>query len=263
VACALASLVGCQEQKEKPPPVTCQGRCGLVRPPVIGTAPPPGSDAGAGGESGGSDEAVRLTGDVLFLHDLSGLGASVLSEPADLLVEGPTQDVTGRFDGVDPFSLDGVKRASTAWALATPGAGNAIATLQPVDTSRPNDDDVVDTSLTVMSESELDAAYAVISLPVDRDEMLAQLVLVVRNDKRPAAGVRVTAQAAESVIYADNGGFSDTVTATDPTGIVLLANVPASEWPGSGVTVTVTGTVAGRWDLRVVSGAVTFAGIGD
>ena len=260
---SLALFLACEEQKEEPPPITCQGRCGLVEPPVIGGAPTPGDDAGAGGDSGGTDEPVRLTGDVLFLHDLSGLGASVLSEPAELLVEGSMRDVMGRFNGIDPFSLDGVQRATTTWALATPGPGGALATLQPVNTSQPNDDGVVDTSLTVMSESEIDTAYAVISMPIARDVTRAQAVLVVRKDKRPVADVRVTTGSTETVIYADSGGFSDTVTATDPTGIVLLANLSASAWPGSGVTVTLTGAVVGRWDLRVVSGAVTFAGVGN
>lgn len=261
---SLVLLLACEEQKEEPPPITCQGRCGIVEPPVIGGPSTPGGDAGAGGESGGTDEPVRLTGDVLFLHDLSGLGASVLSEPAELLVEGPTRDVMGRFNGIDPFSLDGVQRATTTWALATPGPGNALATIQPVDTSRPNDDGVVDTSLTVMSESEIATAYAVISMPVSLDVTRAQAVLVIRKNKRPVADVRVTTGSTETVIYADSGGFTDADTAaTDPTGIVLLANLPASAWPGSGVTVTLTGAVVARYDIQVVTRAVTFAGLGN
>jgi hypothetical protein len=262
---ALGFGASCGEQVEKPPPVTCSGRgCGgpIHRPPVT-HVPPGDGEGGAGGSPSGGDEAVRLLGDVLLLDDIPALAASRFVEPAELRIEGRSGDVTGRYLGTDPFSLDGVASAQTTWAQVTPGPGDALLTLSPVDTSRPNDAGEVETSLTVVRESELDRAFSVISSPVSRNPGAAQLVLVVQRGGRGASGASVIARAAEAVIYVDNGGFSDIVTTTDGSGIVVLANVPADSWPGSGVTVTLTGTVTGIWDLRVVRGGVTFAGIGE
>jgi hypothetical protein len=263
IVAVLVASAGCSPQAEKPDPITCTGRCAPVQPPIIDPVDPPDPDAGAGGESGSSDEPVRLLGIVLLLDDIPGLNASPLREPAELLVEGRSGDVTGRYDGINPFALDGVKRAATTWVEVTPGPGDTLRTLQPVDTSRPNDADELTTELTVVRESEIDRAFSVIALPVVPDENAAQAVLVIQKDGRRAAGVRVFAPAAEVVIYSDAGGFSDTVTSTDGSGIVVLANLPASTWPGSGVTVTLSGAVTGRWDLRVVRGGVTFAGLGE
>jgi len=120
----------------------------------------------------------------------------------------------------------------------------------------------VTTELTVVRESELARAFSVITQPVMLDVTKAQAVLVVQKGNRRVAGVRVLAPTAEAVIYVENGAFSDTATETDASGIVVLANVPSSAWPGSGVTLTLSGAVSGRWDLRVVTRGVTFAGIG-
>jgi hypothetical protein len=260
---ALAAGASCSEQAEKPPPVTCSGRrCGPIHIPPVTHVPPGDGEGGAGG-SPSSDDAVRLLGDVVLLDDIAGLTASDFVEPADLRVEGRSGDVTGRYLGTDGFDLDGVASTRTTWAEVAPGPGDALLTLQPVDTSRPNDANEVRTTLTVVRESELDRAFSVISSPLARNPGAAQLVLVVQKGDRGASGVGVLARAAEAVIYVDNGGFSDIVTTTDGSGIVVLANVPADSWPGSGVTVTLTGAVTGIWDLRVVRGGVTFAGIGE
>jgi len=206
---------------------------------------------------------VRLQGEVRVLNDISAFQALVFREPADLLVEGRDADVRGRWTGLDPsFSLAGVQRGQTIWAAVTPDA-LALPTLQPIDTSMPNSSDVVETVLTVVETSELDLALSVLAIPVTRDETKAQAVLVALKAGAPAAGVHVSAAGAEVVVYLDNGAFSDDVTNTDPTGIFLIGNVPAAPWPGSGVTVTLSGAVAGRWDLRVMRGGVTFGAVGN
>jgi hypothetical protein len=223
----------------------------------------PPDDGGSGGESGEDDSAVRLQGDVRVLDSIAALEASTWPDSVELLVEGRSQDVMGRWNGSDPFLLDGVKRGPTIWAQASPGPGDALRTLQPIDTTVANPSGVVETSLTIVRASELDVAFSVLALPITRDEARAQLVVVALSQGRAAAGVSVRADAADVVIYVDNGGFTDTATSTDGSGIFLLANVPAVAWPGSGVTVTLSGSVSGRWDLRAVSGGVTFAAVGD
>ncbi|HEX6273840.1 MAG TPA: hypothetical protein VFZ53_12415, partial [Polyangiaceae bacterium] len=254
---------GCAQPSEKGPPITCSGRrCGPIHIPPVTHVPPGDGEGGAGGSSS-EDEAVRLLGDVVLLDDIPGLTASRFVESADVRVEGMSGDVTGRYLGADAFAIDGVARGQTTWAQVGPAPGDALLTLQPVDTSRPNDADEVETTLTVVRESELARAFSVIASPVTQNPGAAQLVLVVHKENRGASGVGVIARAAEAVIYVDNGSFSDIVETTDESGIVVLANVPADTWPGSGVTVTLVGTVNGIWDLRVVRGGVTFAGIGE
>ncbi|HEX6765768.1 MAG TPA: hypothetical protein VF103_09835 [Polyangiaceae bacterium] len=258
------ALTACSPEAEKPPPATCSGRCGQRNPGIVGHVPPPNNTGGeGGGPSGGDDSPVTLHGDVRSLDDITALASSPFRDPVDLLVEGVTGDVSGRWNALDPFSLDGVKRAGVTWTQATPAQGDALRTLQPVDTSSPNASGVVETSLSVVRESELDTAFAVISMPITRDPGSAQAILIVLKSGRPASGVRVLAPGAAAVIYTDNGAFTDTATFTDGSGIAILANVPSVAWPGSGYSVTLSGTVTGRWDLKLVSGGVLLAAIGD
>jgi hypothetical protein len=63
---------------------------------------------------------------------------------------------------------------------------------------------------------------------------------------------------AEVVVYGASGTFSDVVTATDASGLVMLVNLPASSWPGSLAGVSFSGALEGAADVRVVAGAVTF-----
>jgi hypothetical protein len=258
-----AILVACGQRGEKPPPPTCAGRCSPTKPIVVGQPGLPGS-GGTGGTVGGGgasgeDSPVQLVGEVRSLDDIAAFAGAVYRDRAELLVEGHDADVRGTWTGADEtFSLDGVLRANVVWARVTPGLADALPTLQPMDTLVDGSPEVIERNLTVVRESQIDLAFNVLALPVVRDTSLAQAVLVATKDNLPAEGIQVRADAAEAVIYADNGGFSDAVTSTDPTGIVLLANVP-----GSGVTVELSGEGTGRFDLRLLAGGVTVAGVGN
>ena len=249
--------VACVDQAEKPPPPTCSGRCAGPRPGSVGHVPPGGS-AGAGGESG-TDEPVRLVGDVSLLVNIPALEATDFVEQVDILVEGQDGDVRGSWNALDPFSIDGVAQGAGVWAEATPLAGDALRTVQPIDTSDPNASGVVETELLVVSASEIDLALGAISVPLTPNPARAQAVLVAHRNGRPVAGVRVTAPGAEAVIYLDNGAYTDTEMATDFSGVFVLANVP----PSGTYTVTLSGAVNASADLRLVSGGVTLGIVGN
>jgi hypothetical protein len=73
----------------------------------------------------------------------------------------------------------------------------------------------------------------------------------------PLAGATVTAAGSEVVLYADGGTWSDAVTETDPTGLVLIVNAPAAVWPGRLSTLTVSGAALGSVPYRAVADAVS------
>ena len=255
-----AILFACAQRAEKPRPHTCAGKCAPTTNIPVGHPPPPGTGGtGGGGGAPAEDDPVRLVGEVTSLDDLITFTGTTYRDPVELLVEGEGADVRGNWTGADTsFSVDGVRSAAAVWAQATPLLTDALPTLQPLDTRFPDSSGVVNKSLTVVRTLPIDLAFSVLTLPVLRDSSLAQVVLVAKKGGATAEGISVSAPGVEAVIYADNGGFSDAVNSTDPTGIVLLANVP-----GSAVTVTLSGEVVGRWDLRLVSGGVTLAGVGD
>jgi hypothetical protein len=180
-------------------------------------------------------------------------------EPADILVEGENGNVMGRWNGGDLFSIDGVARRAGVWALATPFGGDALRTMQPVDTSRPNASGVVQTRLQVVSASEIELALGAISSPLTPNPSRAQAVLVATEGQLPASGVSVSAPGAEAVIYVQNGAYTVADTVTDSSGVFILANVP----PTDSFTVTLSGEVEASAELRLVSGGVTFGGVGN
>jgi hypothetical protein len=258
------ALVACGQQGKKPDPLTCAGRCVPTTPGTVGHVGQPPPNGGAGGESGGDDSPVRLEGEVRILNDIVALAASTFTDTAAIVVEGDPTAVLGQWNGTDPFSISGVRRASAVWAQVTPTGGDALRTLAPIDTSRANSSGVVSTVLTVVRASELDAAYGVLSMPLARDSSKAQAILAVLDGGRPAAGIRVLVPGAEAVVYAENGTFSDDATSTDTSGLVLVANIPSVPWPGATVNVTLTGsTTTSRWDVKVVTDGVTLAGVGN
>lgn len=230
-------------------------------PPVIHVPPPDGGSAGAGGAPGVDDDPVRVVGDVVLLNDFAEQTAVAFVEPADLRAQGQNGVVQGRWNGSDPFSLDGLPRNGAVWTEVTPLAGDALVTLQPMNTLEQGSPDIVQRRLAVVSASEIDFALGTISSPSTPDPRRAQAVLVATENDVPTSGVSVSAVGVEAVIYVDSGVYSDVATETDGSGVVLLANVAV---PSTGaIIVRYEGEVAGSAELRLVAGAVTYGGIGN
>lgn len=266
-ACAAALLAACEEPTERDP-VVCLGKCGY--PADEGGGLPQGGrggdDEGEGGEAGESD-GVTLTSNVLLLNDLDFRNGGPFTDSAEIRVQkAGGGSVTGNWNGTDPFRIENVLEGRAIWALGTPSAAlnnDALATLEPVRTDNPNSDGVVEADpFALVRASVMDNIYDLLTVPITLDRGRAQIVLRLVNDAGSGrAGVRVTAQNAEVVIYAASGGFSDAEMQTDNTGLVVLANTPASAWPGSLVSVSFAGADTGAADLRVVAGAVTVVSV--
>jgi len=258
-------LVSCGDDPERIPS-TCVD-CGYIT--GSGTVATGGSGGGGGEAASGSGatdgEAVTLTGQVLLLDDVDFDSGPLFPDPTAIRVEGQSgASVVGSWDGVEPFSIDDVAGGPEVWLLSTPPMnGFALPTLVPLDTTMPNMAGVVTANVPVVSQDVIDTVLSLLSVPVFRNEEAAQIVLLIEDsDGAPLAGVTVTARAAEVVAYGASGSFSDIATETDSSGLVLVANVPATTWPGSLVGVTLSGTLDRGADVRVVSGGVTRGEIG-
>lgn len=272
---ALAMLVGggavvsaCEQPPERDP-VVCVGRCGF--PGEEGGGVPQGGrggdgDGNEGGEAGESD-GVTLTSQLLLLNDLDFRNGGPFTEPAEIRVEkAGGGSVTGTWNGSDPFRLARVLEGRAVWALGTPSAAlntDALATLEPVRTDDPNAEGVVEADpFALVRASTMQNIYDLLTLPITLEPAHAQIVLrVVNGSGAGIPGVRVTAPSAAVVIYAASGAFSDAETQTDATGLVVLANLPGSAWPGSLVSVSFAGAETGATELRVIADAVTLVSV--
>lgn len=269
-AIALLWVFGCGDDRGMPDPAVCQGDCGSGAEGTVGAGNGKGgsgASGGASGSSGASNTPVELSGTVLRLNDLtfnsSGFGqAEPYRDLATVTAEGAsTNTVTVDYNGFDPFVLSGVRRAEEVWTLVEPAddGADAMATLQPLYTTDAGSTGALALDVALLRASELDAAYSVLTDPVVVEPSRAHVLLLFLDDDDPMAGVSVSAPTAARVVYAAGGTYSDDATATDETGVVLLANLPAADWPGSAAQITVSGAAVGSFATRIVAGAVTIA----
>jgi hypothetical protein len=260
---------GCAKEPERPRPVTCVGKCGFT-PGLGGTVSPDGG-AGPDGEggSGNENEPVELTGNVLILNDeLNFSSGALYTDRVALRTEDASgRNVTGTWNGSDPFSIVNVKRSSVLWVLATPENGvfgDALPALEPVRTNQPSLGQV-DVTLALVRASSIEQILDLASVPLTPDSSKAQIILLLKQhtsgsgEPPAAADVTVTTPSAEGVLYGASGGFSDVSTATDATGVVVLANVASAAWPGALVNVEFTGARTSGARVPAVTGAVTLA----
>jgi hypothetical protein len=162
-----------------------------------------------------------------------------------------------------------VRPAAPVWVLATPQnlvADDVLAVLEPVRTDEPDSQGTVPADLALGHATTLDLIYDLSSVALARDSTKAQLILRLVDktstaaDPPPLAGIRVSVTA-EATLYGASGGFSSIVTETDPTGVVVLANVGGGEYPGALVHLEFSGARAGGANVRAVTGAVTLTTI--
>jgi len=254
-------LVSCADDPERTP-ATCVD-CGYSVGAGMGL---PDGSGGSGGEAASGSgatagEAVTLTGRVALVDDVGLEAGPLFPDPAAIRVEGQSgASVVGTWDGAEPFSIENVAFGPEVWLLSTPPVnGLALPTLELLDTTQPNMDRVVTADVAVVSQELIDTVLSLLSVPVFRNEEAAQIILRIEDTEGdPLAGVTVIARSAEVVAYGASGSFSDIATETDSSGLVLIANVPATVWPGSLVGVTfAAGALQGGADVRVVTGGVT------
>jgi hypothetical protein len=266
---AMFVAFGCAKEQERPRPVTCVGKCGFT--PGLGSVSPEGGAGPDGqGGSGNEDDPVELTGNVLILNDeLHFSSGALYTDRVALRTEDASgRNVTGAWNGSDPFSIANVKRSSVLWVLATPENGvfgDALPAVEPVRTNQPSSLGQVDVTLALVRASSIEQILDLASVPLTPDSGKAQVILLLKQrtsgpgEPPGAADVTVTAPSAEGVLYGASGGFSDVSTATDATGVAVLANVPGAAWPGALVNVEFTGARSSGARVPAVTGAVTLA----
>lgn len=269
-ALALVWVFGCGDDRGMPDPAVCRGDCGSGAEGTVGAGSGKGGSggsSGASGSSGAQNTPVELTGTVLRLNDLvfngSGFGqAAPYRDLATVTAEGAsTNAVTIEYNGFDPFVLSGVRRGDEVWTLVEPGddGADAMPTLQPLYTADAGSTGALALDVALLRRSEIEAAYSVLANPAVVEPSRAHVLLLFLDGDEPIAGVSVNAPTAARVIYAAGGTYSDDTSETDETGVVLLANLPAGEWPGSAAQITISGAAVGSFATRLISNAVTIA----
>jgi hypothetical protein len=261
-----ALALACAHKSERAPAV-CVGKCGFT--PGIGTGVSPEGGAGPTGEGGTSsgESSVDLTGKVLLLNDDGSFsGGPLLADDVELKTEDAKgRDVTGTWNGSE-LSLKDVRSTPVLWVLATPKnpiADDALPALQPVSTEHPDAMGQVSVTLALVHASSIENILDLASVPLVQDSQKAQIILLLKQKASgsaappPVSGVTVKAASAEDVLYGASGGFSDTVSVTDATGIAVLANVSGAAWPGALVSVTFSGARSSGAKVPAVAGAVT------
>ena len=274
-ACAMlvaALVLSCQSSSERPPPPTCVGDCGLDPGLGAGMSPGGGGAEGEGGSDGGTSKGVLLTGRVLVLNDdvnfVSGAPYTGVTDLKTKGVDGRT--VTAQWNGSEPFSLVGVLRTAPLWVLATPQnlrADDVLPVLEPVRTDKPDAQGTVTADLALVHATSIDRLFELASVPLTNDSSKAQIILRLvdktstATDPPPLPGIGVSAPTAEATLYGASGGFSSVATATDVTGVVVLANVGGAAYPGALVHVEFSGARTAGTDVPAVTGAVTLTTI--
>lgn len=249
VCCLL--LGACSEDADRPPTEpTCSGPDCAV--PPGGRAPATGGTDGAAGAPG--DERLSLTGSVIQYTEDQFVQVASFAAPGTIQVLEPSGGVAlGDFSG-GSFVVPDVEAAPALWTLAEP-ASSALhfATWTLIDT-RP-----AELTLPVVARSVMDDILNVLTVPAVPLAGTAQVVLrIVAPNGMGREGVIVAAPAAQLVVYAAAGTWSETEPTTDATGFVVLANVAASGVPGNDMQVALGGAATGQYTVRVANDALTY-----
>ncbi len=257
-----ACTLGCEQSDSRPPPsASCS-----VPDSGCGPYPPGGSggsrDAAADGarSDSGTNPFAELVGTVVAL---GGDFSTKLPFPGTATVHAEGRRggfVSTGFDGQNAFRLGGVRVSEMTWVGVKPAVANGptLATLQALDT---RSDAPVE--LAAIQAEALDFIYSLISLPIARQPGTGQVVVFFVDDAAPdtpVEGLTVHIDGAETVIYDDDGTYTDITTATGEAGTALVANIPADAFPGSVHNLAWSGAAAGFQEIRIAADAVTFVG---
>lgn len=249
IALAAASfLFACSQSDDRPPIAGCDASCSPVRGRT---------DGGSGGTTGSSGtEGVTLVGTVAVSNNGEFGPPSMLErydEPAAVFAQSPDGDVISTdYDG-DRFSLEGILAEDFAKVLTVPEDDQGpLPTLVRVDAVKPPSN----LALPVIDRTVLLAIYE--SLGRSLSTSTGQLVLYIVAGSAGLPNVSVSVAGAQFVAYQRGSSWSETAGATDDTGVVLVGNIGASNFPGSEVQVLATGSGEGEWGAAVVRGAVSY-----
>lgn len=249
-------LTGCQQELDERPPAApgCTGP-GCV--PVGGL--PPGSQGGSGGGPGGAGgrETADWTGNVRELLDDGFRSSQPFTGTAVVSVQAAQGAlVTAAWNGTDPFEVRGVPLDAPTWVQIAPERNRGVLpTLHPVDITQTSPID-----LGLVRADTLDLVLLLLTVPGERLAGRAQLILSFRDPLNQGAGqsgVRVALPEAAFVTYRNRGTWSELEPETDTSGLVVLGNISAPEFPGITKRVQLRGTRTGSIEVRIAADAVS------
>jgi hypothetical protein len=259
-AAGAAVAAGCQKEDERPAYLETRCEAGVQCHDI----PPPSGSGGSSGSSGEGgnldapgDATTSVTGTVALLTAEDFENAVVYPDPATITLDTDGADpVDASYDGTS-FSASGVRVGPDLWATVAPSAGDAMPTLQPLDTTTGDP-----LALLVVPRSTLELVHGLLTVPTAPADGTAQVVLQFFDAATlaPLEGVSVS-HGAEAVAYDSGATYSDSETATGPRGFAILVNVPAVQIASTQkVQVTANGTV-GVVEVLMQSNAVTLADV--
>lgn len=229
----------------------------------IGTGPSTRGGAGGGSSLGGAGgtggDFTTLQGTVVDIVDDTFRTVITDNQPAIVEAQGrSTAVVSAEWNGIDPFVITGVQSSlDVVWLSVRPQSGNAgIRTLTPINPSL-----VGNIELPMVQTDVIDAIFPGLSPPVARSSGAGQLIVSFVSARTAAGvpGVKVSANRSAVVAYRTGGLWSTDAIQTDASGLVLVANVPAAAFPGSPITVSLSGVITSSMSFAVAADAVTLA----
>jgi hypothetical protein len=237
----------------------------VERPPTIAVCedadciPQGSSNGNSGSGSGGAppdDEIVVLTGTVAAINDDRFVALSTYSGAATLLAQSASgQAIEVAFDG-RAFAFTDIRRGQGTPVQVVPDQAEYMPVVSVLDTTEPQGGVV----LPVLRRSVLDEMVVALSSQAVIDETRGHVVLsLVDESDRGVSGVFVSAGAAGDVAYQVGGTWTDVAIGTEPAGLAVVFNLPASRLGTSGASLGLSGSVDDSVVVPVVSGAVTLA----
>jgi hypothetical protein len=241
--------VACHQELDHPDAAaTCDPsvtKCVFTPPPAMGT------DGNAGGDSSVGQETGTFSGSVVVFNDDYFDRGDAFTGMAKVSANGKSGGrVTANYDGTG-FELDEVLKDRGNWFWVQPAAGTgALPTLIPIDTRTTKAD-----RLTVGVVNALDVDNIFAFLNTERSMERAQVVLTLLDeDLRSVPSVSGKLNSEVTAYRAAGGWVGDNVT--DDSGMIFFGNVQAGSALSS-VSISLSGAVTTRIDVKVAAGAVT------
>lgn len=254
--------MGCSDEPHRSPLVPlCTGNNCPILGGIGAGSPKPGSGGASsvGGAGGVGGDFSTLRGTVVDLVDDAFRTSIPDTEPAIVEAQGRNVAiVSADWNGSDPFVLSGVQSAlDVAWLSVRPKQGNAtVRTLTPIAPSLSSN-----VELPLVRTELLDSIFFGLSTPVTRQSGTGQLVVsfVATRTGVGLAGVKVTSNRSALVAYRSGGLWSTDVVQTDSSGLVLIGNVTAAAFPGTPITISLSGVISSSVSFAVAADAVTLS----
>jgi hypothetical protein len=241
--------VACQQEVDHPDAAaTCNPsvtKCVFTPPPAMGT------NGNAGGDSSVSEETGTFSGSLMAFNDDFFDRGDAFTGRAKVSATGESgARVMADYDGTG-FELNGVLKDPGNWFWAEPAGGTGmIPTLTPVDTRTAKGD-----RLTIGVANGLDVDNIFAFLNTERSVERAQVVLTVLDEGlRSVPGVAGTLSSEVTAYRAAGGWVGDDFT--DDSGMIFFGNVRTGSALSS-VSISLTGAVTTRVDVKVAAGAIT------